>query len=87
MIGQTISRPPRPHGHGDKYVISMITIRLAHGDNTCEGGVEPTENIYKIRGRTVVRHIFSFPNTQNVVLSVLSVATLRVEFTTKASMG
>ena len=78
MIGQTISRPPRPHGHGDKYVISMITIRLAHGDNTCEGGVEPTENIYKIRECAVARHLFSFLNSQNVVISVLSVTTLRV---------
>ena len=59
-------------------VISTITTRSARSDNTCEGGVEPTENIYKIRERAVARHLFSFPNSQNVVLSVLSVATLRV---------
>ena len=36
------------------------------------------ENIYKIHKRAVARHLFSFPNSQNVVLSVLSVTTLRV---------
>ena len=63
---------------GGRSVISTITTQLARSDNTCEGGVEPTENIYKIRERAVARHLFSFPNSQNVVLSVLSVATLRV---------
>ena len=64
-----------------QYVISTITTRSARSDNTCEGGVEPTENIYKICERAVARHLFSFPNSQNVVLSVLSVATLRVAST------
>ena len=70
-----------------QYVISTITTRSARSDNTCEGGVEPTENIYKIRERAVARHLFSFPNSQNVVLSVLSVATLRVASTVSISLA